>query len=164
MRFQKTDQKTQVSHKKRIFTSRLRAFFLFSGSISFFFLHQIQFEFVYLRLIKRRLRIMLRRRGGRYKSRKVWLNLRANFPVSKKAKNSRMGKGKGAFLRWIVRVRPFSVFFSFFGFSFYVLFKLKRKINYLLKSKIFIVSRLKTVTLWSSMGQTKVAPNQRRID
>jgi hypothetical protein len=75
-----------------------------------------------------------------------------------------MGKGKGAFLRWIVRVRPFSVFFSFFGFSFYVLFKLKKKINYLLKSKIFIVSRLKRVTLWSSMGQTKIAPNQRRID
>ena len=107
---------------------------------------------------------MLKRRGNRFKNRKLWLNLRSNFPVSKKAKNSRMGKGKGVFLRWVVRVRPFSVFFSFFGFSFYILLKLKRRINYLLKSKIFIVSRFKVVTLWCSMGFTKVASNQRKID
>lgn len=164
LRFQKSEQKVQVSQKKRTITKRVSTDFKFFGSASFFFLHQIQFEFIYLRLIKRRLRIMLRRKGARYKNRKIWLNLKSNFPVSKKAKNSRMGKGKGVFLRWVVRVRPFSVFFSFFGFSFYVLTKLKRRINHLLKSKIFIVSRLKTITLWSSMGFTKVASSQRRVD
>ena len=99
MRFQKSDQKVQVSQKKRGITKRLKASFDFFGSTSFFFLHQLQFEFIYLRLIKRRIRIMLKRRGNRFKNRKLWLNLRSNFPVSKKAKNSRMGKGKGVFLR-----------------------------------------------------------------
>lgn len=99
MRFQKSDQKVQVSQKKRTVFKRLDTSFKFFGSASFFFLHQVQFEFIYLRLIKRRVRILLKRKGARFKNRKVWLNLKANFPVSKKSKNSRMGKGKGLFLR-----------------------------------------------------------------
>lgn len=29
----------------------------------------------------------------------MWMPLKLNFPITKKSKNSRMGKGKGAFLR-----------------------------------------------------------------
>lgn len=164
LRFQKSDQKVQVSQKKRSVVKRIAPHFKFFGSISFFFLHQVQLEFIYLRLLKRRMRIMLKRRGNRFKNRKIWFNLRGNFPVSKKSKNSRMGKGKGLFLRWVVRIRPFSVFFSFFGFSFYILVKFKNKINFLLKSKLFIVSRYKTTPLWSSLGFVKVSSSQRKID
>jgi hypothetical protein len=71
LRFQKSEQKVQVSQKKRTITKRVSTDFKFFGSASFFFLHQIQFEFIYLRLIKRRLRIMLRRKGARYKNRKI---------------------------------------------------------------------------------------------
>lgn len=99
LRFQKSEQKTQVSQKKRSILNRAGILFKFRGSAAFFFLHQIQFEFIYLRLIKRRIRLLLKRRGHRYKNRKIWLNLKANFPVSKKSKNSRMGKGNGLLLR-----------------------------------------------------------------
>ena len=39
-----------------------------------------------------------------------WFFLTANYPVTKKSKNSRMGKGKGSFLRWQIRV-PFNLIF-----------------------------------------------------
>lgn len=164
LRFQKSFQRAQVSQKKRFIFKRRTVSFRFFGSAAFFFLHQVQFEFIYLRLFRRRLRIMLRRKGNRYKNRRVWLNLKVNFPISKKAKNSRMGKGKGAFLRWVARVSPFSVFFSFFGLSFYFLKKLLRRLNYLLKSKLFLVARLKARVLWSSKQFTKVSTSQWRIE
>jgi len=99
LRFQKTEQKEQVSQKKRSVVSRNYMLGNFLGSAAFFFYHQIQLEFVYLKLVKRRLRLMLKKRGNRVRSRKVWVNLKANFPISKKSKNSRMGKGNGLLLR-----------------------------------------------------------------
>lgn len=164
MRFQKSDQKTQVSQKKRTVAKRTNANFKHIGSAAFFFLHQIQLEFIYLRLIRRRVRLMLKKRGHRYRYRRVWLNLKANFPISKKSKNSRMGKGNGLLLRWVVRLKPLSVFLSFFGFSFYVLKKLMRRINFLLKSKICLVHKLKKITMWASPYFSKISSHQRRVD
>jgi len=164
LRFQKSFQKTQVSQKKRKIWKNISTSFKFFGISAFFFMHLIRFEFIYLRLLRRRLRIMLKRRGARFKNRKIWLNLKFNFPISKKSKNSRMGKGKGSFLRWVVIVYPFSVFLSFFGFSFYVLTKLKKKINFLLKSKIFLVSRAAKKPLWSSQKHSRVENSQWMID
>jgi len=99
LRFQKVEQKKQVSQKKRSISNRAHSISNFTGSAAFFFYHQIQLEFVYLKLIKRRLRLMLKKRGNRVKNRKLWINLKANFPISKKSKNSRMGKGNGLLLR-----------------------------------------------------------------
>lgn len=164
LRFQKSFQKTPVSQKKRFILKRQGYGFIFFGSAAFFFLHQAQFEFVYLRLVRRRLRIMLKKKGNRYKNRRIWLNLKANFPISKKAKNSRMGKGKGAFVRWVAIIAPFSVFFSFFGVSFYLLKKLIRRLNYLFKSRLFLVSRLVSRVLWAKKHYTKVATSQWKLE
>ena len=71
LRFQKSEQKVQVSQKKRTVLKRLSVDFKFFGSTSFFFMHQVQFEFIYLRLIKRRVRILLKRKGSRFKNRKI---------------------------------------------------------------------------------------------
>jgi len=99
LRFQKTKQISQVSQKKRSVQNRVNSAFKFIGVSAFFFFYQIQFEFVYLRLIKRRIRLLLKKKKNKFKNRRVWLNLKANFPVSKKSKNSRMGKGNGLLLR-----------------------------------------------------------------
>lgn len=71
LRFQKSDQKTQVSQKKRTVAKRTNANFKHIGSAAFFFLHQVQLEFIYLRLIRRRVRLMLKKRGHRYRYRRV---------------------------------------------------------------------------------------------
>jgi ribosomal protein L16/L10AE len=164
LRFQKTEQKEQVSQKKRSVVSRNYMLGNFLGSAAFFFYHQIQLEFVYLKLVKRRLRLMLKKRGNRVRSRKVWVNLKANFPISKKSKNSRMGKGNGLLLRWVVRLKPFAVFMSFLGFSAYILIKLSKRINYLLKSKIFCVFRLRQSPCWANAKFIKYSTSQCRID
>lgn len=35
--------------------------------------------------------------------------LKFNYPISKKSKNSRMGKGKGTFLRWVISLKINSI-------------------------------------------------------
>ncbi len=37
-----------------------------------------------------------------------WIFLKLNFPITKKSKNSRMGKGKGAFLRYALKVSRYN--------------------------------------------------------
>jgi uncharacterized membrane protein YukC len=71
LRFQKSFQKNQVSQKKRKIFKTKHSCFKFFGVSAFYFLHVIRFEFIYLRLLRRRLRIMLKRRGNRFKNRKI---------------------------------------------------------------------------------------------
>lgn len=41
----------------------------------------------------------------RTKFRKIWMNLRPNHVLSRKSRNARMGKGKGSFERWCLKLR-----------------------------------------------------------
>lgn len=72
---------------------------LTKGNCGFFFPHNFRFELVYLKLVRRCLRKAIKRTKRLYWSRRVWLSLKANYPISKKPKNARMGKGHGAFFR-----------------------------------------------------------------
>lgn len=47
-----------------------------------------------------------------FKKKKIWFFLSTNFPLTKKSKNSRMGKGKGGFIRWGVRIKENGTFFE----------------------------------------------------
>lgn len=38
------------------------------------------------------------------KDRRYWIFLRLNTPITKKTKNSRMGKGKGFIYNWLIRL------------------------------------------------------------
>lgn len=64
---------------------------------------------------------------------KTWAFLHKNFPLTKKSKNARMGKGKGAVTRYCFRVVQNHNIFEFKGFSFLELKNikkiLKRRIN-----------------------------------
>jgi ribosomal protein L16/L10AE len=52
-----------------------------------------------------------------------------------------MGKGKGAFLRWVVRLRPLVVFMSFDGFGPRHLTALVQRLGYLLGGRLRLVDQ-----------------------
>lgn len=64
-------------------------------------------------------------------SRRVWLSLRPAYPISKKSKNARMGKGHGSFFRWSIRLYPNTPFISFRGISKYSLNIVIRRLRFL---------------------------------
>ena len=76
---------------------------------------------------------------------KKWFFLRPNYIVTKKSKNSRMGKGKGSFKRWIIRVNRGDTLFKIFGTSPYRLSKIINK-NFnkklRVKFKIFVYNNI----------------------
>lgn len=50
--------------------------------------------------------------------------MQANFPISKKSKNARMGKGNGSFLRWVVKLAQGSTILEFKNINYYRIKKL----------------------------------------
>lgn len=88
------------------------------GNLGLVFWHQGLLEVKQLLLLKRFLKKRLKRRDKKKKRIKlwskskkgVWLYLVPNFIISKKSKNSRMGKGKGTFLKWLFKVKSGFVF------------------------------------------------------
>lgn len=64
----------------------------------------LQFEYAYFFLIRRFLKNLYKYKYASSQHFKIWVFLKANFPISKKSKNSRMGKGKGAFNRWLIKL------------------------------------------------------------
>jgi ribosomal protein L16/L10AE len=77
--------------------------------------------------IKKFLKRRLKRRDKKKKRlklwskshKRVWMYLVPNYIVSSKSKNSRMGKGKGSFVKWVIRVKA--------GFTFLELIKIQPK-------------------------------------
>lgn len=53
--------------------------------------------------------------------------LKANFPISKKSKNSRMGKGKGSFVRWLIKLNQGVSIIEFKNINYY---RVKKLNNY----------------------------------
>ncbi len=135
MKFDKKSFKA-VSFKKRYRTgydySKLRY-----GNIGLKFLKEYNIEYIYLFELKRKLKFFLTLRK-KILNNNLWVFLQGNSPVSKKSKNSRMGKGKGSFLRLSCRVKKNMIFMEFLNLNFIILNKIifffKKKNN--LKVKI----------------------------
>jgi ribosomal protein L16/L10AE len=81
--------------------------------------------------IRRLLKLILKRRKkfNKFKKRKVWVFLKPNQPISKKSKNSRMGKGKGSFLRWVTRLPRGFILMEFKGLKYQRLIKLNKEVT-----------------------------------
>lgn len=77
----------------------------------------IRFEFIYFLFIRKFLKKILKRKKGFYRNSKVWVFVRPNHVMTKKSKNSRMGKGKGAFVRWCSIIQKGFVFIEFENIS-----------------------------------------------
>jgi hypothetical protein len=93
--------KGMITQKKRysINTKKIKLSF---GTAGLYFAKENRIELIYIRNMRK----LVKRLGFpkkvsliKYFKKKLFFFLKKNFPLSKKSKNSRMGKGKGKFLR-----------------------------------------------------------------
>ena len=95
--FLKTQE--QVSFKKRYQLPKKKLTKNF-GNIIFFSKKQIRFEPIYFNIFRKWLKLYLVFKKYPFLKNRIWISLNLNYPISRKSKNARMGKGKGSFFRW----------------------------------------------------------------
>ena len=150
MRFQLAKSNTQVSQKNRTLSYKKFKKKLRLGTSGLFFRKNIIFEWVYLRFLKPLIKKILKVKHSRRKTKKAWIQLKSNFPVSKKSKNSRMGKGKGSFFRWVIKLKKNTIFLELISISNFILAHFVKKINYKFINKLYFFSKLKSYPNWAA--------------
>lgn len=111
---------------------------IFNKNIIYLILNkQFNMEFLYLYNFKKKLKNFYKLK--KKKKKVIFFSLIKNFPITKKSKNSRMGKGKGKFNRYLIRIKKNTKIFKFYGFynwelkNLIKIFKKKNKIDLHLK-------------------------------
>ena len=128
------------------------------GDYGLFFSHQGRFEIKYIFILRKILRKLKKKKPKRRKitlnkARLIWFVLFPNFIISKKSKNSRMGKGKGELERWTIRVRSGLVFLEFCGFSYNKVNGIKNKFQKNLQIQLNLLSS--SCLFYSTLKNTK---------
>ena len=95
------------------------------GTIFFYALKILQFEFVYIRVLKKLLRRKYFKAPLRFFRPKFWFLLKANSVISQKSKNARMGAGVGLKLRIVRLIWANSLVCEFWGFHYLTLLKIQ---------------------------------------
>lgn len=103
----------KLSFKKR-YSQRPEFNLANNGDFSLYLINSVRLEIVKIVKLKRFLKKFFKK-NKIFKKKKVWIYLSKNCPISKKAKNSRMGKGKGKFLRYVLKFKPNHPLISFKG-------------------------------------------------
>ena len=67
-------------------------------------LKNCKFESIYYELFRKFIKNIVKKKNSLNISKNYWIFLRMNTPLTKKSKNSRMGKGKGSLYRWVIRL------------------------------------------------------------
>ena len=140
MRTIKTISLARKQHKLRVINVNLFKFNKFKfGHIGLVLLKKLRFEFIYLKwfikLIKKKK--YLKKKPYFFKK-KIYIILPKNYSLSKKSKNSRMGKGKGELLR-LVSYIPISTIFIEFKYGIYKNYSFFFKnLRYVFKIKYYI--------------------------
>ena len=109
----------------------------------------------YLLFLKKKNKFFFKKR--KIKDLRVWFFLSKNFPISQKSKNSRMGKGKGIFIRTVIRVPKNKIFLEFSNMNIIFLKKIcksfKKKNNLLtliiFKKNLPIFCKNKDISLYN---------------
>ena len=125
MRFNVKNQET-VSFKKRYKIGYHLPHLVF-GDFSITLCKSYNIEYIYLYNFKKSLKKYYTFKQNT--SKKVWLFLHKNYPLTKKSKNARMGKGKGALSRYCSRVLQNHNIMEFSGFNLHELKRLKSILN-----------------------------------
>jgi ribosomal protein L16/L10AE len=131
LRYSTIKKSTQRSFKKRFPLIGNQPSFFNNSLYKICIPKPVTFEFIYWRRLKRvskRLikRVVRCRRKIRHKyfKKNIWVFLKPNFPISRKSKNSRMGKGVGAFSRWTIRLYSNTTLLKLRRFSYIRVYKL----------------------------------------
>lgn len=93
-------------------------------------------ESSYLSFLKKKIKFFFKKR--KRKDLMVWFFLSKNFPISQKTKNSRMGKGKGIFVRSVIRVSKDKIFLEFSNMNIILL----KKISKIFKKKNNLITMI----------------------
>lgn len=128
---------SQVSFKKRNLL-KIKKLNFFYGDISFTNFKKIQFEYIYFYCIKKFLKYLYKYKYSSSTSGKCWVFLKGNFPITKKGKNARMGKGKGKFVRWGINLNHGHTIMEFKNVHESRLLKLNKYWNALLNFKLLL--------------------------
>ena len=121
MRFSVKNRET-TSFKKRYIIGFKQLKLIF-GDFSFSLCKSYNLEYIYLYNFRKSLKKYFKFKKSKYS--KVWLFIHKNYPLTKKSRNSRMGKGKGSLSRFCSRVKQNHNIFEFSGLNLRYLFKLK---------------------------------------
>jgi len=97
-----------------------------------------RFELVYIRLFKKLLRRKFIKANTRFFKLKYWVNLKPNYILTKKSKNSRMGAGTGNFLRLSNIIKPGNFIIKTYMYKLKTLQYINKYLNYKL-SKNFLI-------------------------
>lgn len=145
MRFSLKNQETTSFKKRYDIGYKLPSLIL--GDFSFMLLKSYNIEYIYLYNFRRSLKKYYKFKKSLTK--KVWLFIHKNYPLTKKSKNSRMGKGKGSLSRYCSRTLKNHNLLEFIGFSINEVFFLKKlfckktNIPIIIKSSFFTRSSYK---------------------
>lgn len=136
MRFNKKNQET-TSFKKRYKIGYKKPELIF-GEFSLTLGKSYNIEYIYIYNFKKIFKRFFKTKKKKLK--KVWLFLHKNYPLTKKSKNARMGKGKGALNRYCSRVVQNHNLFEFCGFNLSEVLKLKKIFNKKINIPLKIIS------------------------
>lgn len=116
------------------------------GESGLSFKSNVRFEFIYFLYIRKFLKKTLKRKKIFRKDSRAWVFIRPNHVMTKKSKNARMGKGKGAFVRWCSLLQKGFLFVEFENISIIKLKKYAHKLEKKIKVPIALVldTRIKT--------------------
>jgi len=122
----------------------LRSVKLRFGTFGIFFYQQGRVEFNYLLYVKKILKKFVKKNVKKRAQKKIWFFFSKNWTLTKKSKNSRMGKGKGSFLRWCYRMRAGTPLLEFKGYNFLILYKLRQILQKKIPLKLVCIRKLTT--------------------
>ena len=129
--------KETTSFKKRQ-NCKVNQFFFKFTETSLILSKSSNIEYNYISYFKKVLKKFFKFKKTKLK--KVWIFLNKNFPITKKSKNSRMGKGKGKVVRYCMKTCNNYVLFEFSGFNIKSLLRVKKLFSFKLKTHMFIFS------------------------
>ena len=126
MRYKNLSNVKQVSFKLRNYKKTIKNNFIFGNSMIVLF-KNCRFEAVYFELFRKFIKNIVKKKNSLNLSKNYWVFLRMNTPLTKKSKNSRMGKGKGSLYRWLVRLPKNFKLIEFKNLNYTRLFYLTKK-------------------------------------
>lgn len=115
--------------------------YLFLGNY-LFFLKNSRIEYKYITILKKFLKRLKSKgiKSQRTHIYKFYLSLKNNYFLSKKSKNSRMGKGKGSLIREAIKVKKFKPFVYIIGYRHQALVKLAKSYGDFINKKAYCFS------------------------